>query len=381
MITRYAILLENDLPTLPNIDITEKALAPNGQQVAFRRTVRRQTGYNGVKQYDRFGHLIVHQLDYTRYRSQSTLSAGPNGSLTAQLYFLTWGDIPGQNLLSIEAKNAAVVRLYRKLANTNALLGVMFKERQKTVNLVTDKLVGIWRFWKRFKRFRGVGKLFKAYVSNPPGSAGSRDAFVAISSKWLEYRYGWLPLIIEVDNLLNKPLGLPNLKVEAGATLYGYYHKVYSPQNYHVDTAQYTCKCNIGGIVTPKDVTSKTLNQYGVAGPAATLSIWESIPFSFLADWALNIGGYLEHLGALSGLNVEQKWTSEQLYATRNWLYKNPVTYPYSRGNLSGRIGMRRLTWPPYPNPLVPSNGLNLTRAFDAVALLTTIASSLARRT
>lgn len=49
-----------------------------------------------------------------------------------------------------------------------------------------------------------------------------------------------------------------------------------------------------------RDASLKTLAQVGITNPAAT--VWELIPYSFVFDWIIPVGGYLESLDALIGV-------------------------------------------------------------------------------
>lgn len=111
--------------------------------------------------------------------------------------------------------------------------------------------------------------------------------------------------------------------------------------------------------------------QYGIANPA--LVLWEMVPFSFAVDWFLDIGGYLESLGALNGLVIDDYWRTYggSIHIVQS--YKETSGYGSGYSNLHQTNSTRVREQAVYPNPLVPSNGLNLTRFFDAVALCDTI--------
>lgn len=101
-------------------------------------------------------------------------------------------------------KDEVAAKWYSELANTNALLPLMFKERQKTIDLVADKVLYFARIRKNF---------VKGLLKHLKGDSKARHEI--IESKWLEYRYGWLPTLADINTLLNQPLGLPSARVYA----------------------------------------------------------------------------------------------------------------------------------------------------------------------
>lgn len=259
-----------------------------------------------------------------------------------------------------DLKDEAMARWYSELANTNALLPLMFKERQKTVDLVAKKVLYFARIRKNF--VAGLLKHLK-------GDKKARHEI--IESKWLEYRYGWLPTLADIGTLLNQPLGLPSARV---------YARRFKSINYDnagngIGTPKIVANGNFyesyGAYVHPKDVNMQVATQYGIANPS--LILWEMVPFSFAIDWFLDIGGYLESLGALNGLMIDDFWRTYGGSIQVVQSFKENTSYSGGYYNLYQTNHTRVKERAVYPNPLVPSNGLNLTRFFDAVALCDSI--------
>ena len=252
------------------------------------------------------------------------------------------------------------VKWYSELANTNALLPLMFKERQKTIDLVASKVLYFARIRKNF--VAGLQKHLK-------GNKKARHEI--IESKWLEYRYGWLPTLADINTLINQPLGLPSARVYARKfKSIGYDNGSDGAKSPRV-VATGNFYESYGAYVYPKDINLQVATQYGIANPA--LVLWEMVPFSFAVDWFLDVGGYLESLGALNGLVIDDYWRTYggSIHVVKS--YKETNSYSGGYSNLYQTNATRKREKPVYPNPLVPSNGLNLTRLFDAIALCDSI--------
>lgn len=110
--------------------------------------------------------------------------------------------------------------------------------------------------------------------------------------------------------------------------------------------------------------------------------VWEKIPFSFVADWALPIGDYLQSLTAMHGvtfasgtLSYASEFSAKASYSGSEWLSERD-------GDVSqvmrGRMVLTDVPFPSFP-------GLNfhlgLKRTMNAMALLTVLSSKHRPRT
>lgn len=139
--------------------------------------------------------------------------------------------------------------------------------------------------------FRGVSR-FVSYARSVKGA--SRE----IGSKWLEYQYGWRPLIqdvFETASLLMDPENpLPiHLKARSHDTIPE--SQVFNYVGYNsLVSGQVSFRCEIGMVVSPPSSRLQGLAKFTSLNPASIA--WELLPFSFVADWFFNVGGYLRNL-------------------------------------------------------------------------------------
>lgn len=127
----------------------------------------------------------------------------------------------------------------------------------------------------------------------------------------------------------------------------------------------------------------RSMQQLGFANPVGLA--WELIPYSFVVDWALNIGSYLDLQTSLWGLKVLDAGYSLQCdgYTTvtarpapgnvntgqGNQAYMSP-SFTGSRARSAKASRYQRWAWiNPSPEYTLGS-GLNVKRALDAASLL-----------
>lgn len=153
-------------------------------------------------------------------------------------------------------------------------------------------------------------------------AASARNATV---NTWLEYRYGWKPLIMEAGTLAaecaaSSVRGFQSrgvarsgesiskkLSVQAGASAPGFIYPVGF-------LATETCrsKINAGVIYSVANrngayLATKTLGLDARSLPA---TIWNTLPYSFVVDWVTNIGDWLEAVVPDPFVKVYGNWIS-----------------------------------------------------------------------
>lgn len=129
------------------------------------------------------------------------------------------------------------------------------------------------------------------------------------SSTWLEYSYGWKPLLSDVytqaenlaEYMTEKALDpIRTVRASAKTEKVSSYVTQYSYGNWKVRTDTYDRKR--GQIVINYKLAEQpsAANVFGITNPL--LVAWELVPFSFVVDWFLPVGNMLENLTATNGL-------------------------------------------------------------------------------
>lgn len=205
---------------------------------------------------------------------------------------------------SVEQKWAALTernmeKLYGHLRGSNQLV-VDFAERGSTIKMVRNAL-NLKRTMLEFAKEAVVGSKGKRL-------SGSRRLDY-LSSKWLEYRYGWNPLIHSIydaaENLrreiqeedqtfrvrsVSRDERESILTSGSGETFQLRYWKCYA-----------SFRQEIGVTFRPPDPAVAALANWTSLNPS--LIAWELVPLSFVADWFVNVGDQL------------QEWENYSLYS------------------------------------------------------------------
>jgi hypothetical protein len=150
-----------------------------------------------------------------------------------------------------------------------------------------------------------------------------------ISGRWLELQYGWLPALSDTFEAAKAyesiTKGPRKLTVSASRLIGSTFEGSQSPSNY---SAKYD-ESYRRGIRYEMSESMSIPRSLGLADPLSVL--WEVIPYSFVADWFLPIGAYLEALNSVPHLVGRFLTTStRKQYGFRNIMvtgYK-PMDHP-----------------------------------------------------
>lgn len=206
----------------------------------------------------------------------------------------------------------------------------------------------------------------------------------AIGGKWLEYQYGWKPLLSTVYDtaaLLVRSKPEDNLiTLHSRASDQGrsqFVHDTGSgPQTI---TKTESIRYEIGVTLAPKPNRLQDMGRFTSLNPVSIT--WELVPYSFVVDWFIDVGGFLRSME--TALIYRSAFVHG--YSTRTVkkvIYADPVRV-YHSGNLRCVVtnvatGIQEKTWltrtplSSYPLPRFPvlAPQLGSQRLFSAASLL-----------
>ncbi len=209
-----------------------------------------------------------------------------------------WG---GQDVVQFDTntRNRMKTECLLKIADGKAELGTALAEAKKSVNMVADLSKSLLkallsakhgRWWEIPKQF-GISK--RTFYT------GKNSA-----SRLLELQYGWLPLMGDLKGAYD----LSQQKLKEDMLIRGHRtNKVSYPLNGSTPSGKMTFtgnlerghQCVLYGQLS--DAFVRSANQGGLINPASLA--WELVPYSFVVDWFMPIGNYLEALTATAGLD------------------------------------------------------------------------------
>jgi hypothetical protein len=207
------------------------------------------------------------------------------------------------------ARALALNRLYDKLKQHTSNLAIDLAELNKThdtVKSLCDRVVGI----AKAARIKNIPRFVKRISSK--GSIRKRETRqqawdVTMSKTWLEYQYGWRPLLSTIFDVAKfqstkakrfRVGGSAKLQVRSNFKDYPISNGLPARGTYHrVSICKIECDLQVID-PTAFDITRITsLNPIAIA--------WEKVPYSFVVDWFIDIGGYMSNLEASFGVGLK----------------------------------------------------------------------------
>lgn len=237
-------------------------------------------------------------------------------------------------------------KISAKIRGSSFNLGVSLGQGRETLELAVvtiNRFRGAIRFLKRGQIGNAVRQLGLPFEHQNRVSRDIRNRarvqkqlqLTDVSSAWLELQYGWRPLIQDVyesakayEAIVSKPrVAKYSAFVSKRGSVSTPYNTGYPWVLYSVDSTHWLSKGL--HIEVTEDLSSAKI--LGLQDPSVIA--WELVPFSFVVDWFLPIGDYLEAQTLLPGLNARYYLTEKSLRKGKcvgnpipNWSY-NPVLY------------------------------------------------------
>lgn len=280
------------------------------------------------------------------------------------------------NAVNQQTIDEAVTRWYAKLADFRANIAADLATYRQTVDMVSGLTARVAEAAKQLRR-RNLHGLADALGIARPGEL--RENF---GSAWLQLQYGWKPLLGDIHELLTYQ-GASALRTavrirhRATGTYTG--HGPYDPI-YDV-RASYTDIVTVNAMVKLNNQRRMTVSQMGLDDPL--LLAWELLPYSFVVDWFVPIGPYLESQTASGLFEVTDFSVTSTRYIDGDVSLIPPAYYgEHIAGKLkiTGSRKVRTTAQPSLPLPSfdIPFNS-GLTRYANALALLSNAISGRGR--
>lgn len=242
-----------------------------------------------------------------------------------------------ENLLS-----SVKLKTLSKARDMKVNLAVAFGEGRKTVAMMGETARTLGKAYRHFRKGRFAEAAKALGIAKPSGAA---------ANNWLAYNYGWMPLVSDLVGLaelaaqhlnnLRKPRFSVRSRMDYQDEFLWNPWTSYSIQwgSLAVTWPQSRREVEVqSGLICEVVFTEKALAaQVGVGPIDLTLLAWELIPFSFVFDWLISVGTWLEAQGSLSGLTVLDGWTTKTVRVTgrpsvtpsSGWRAQGPIPVPY----------------------------------------------------
>lgn len=194
--------------------------------------------------------------------------------------------------------NALLGKLREKVAGSSFNAGVFLAEAPQALRMIYDSARRIDQALRYAKRGNFLGAA-RALTNGRPNVRVPKTR--ATANNWLELQYGWLPLLSDVYDAASflaeqynvEQKFVVRVKKQIGWTITP---NIGSPSSVSVSGCQGSEVRRIKAVLREKDIAKLS----GLMDPASVL--WEKLPYSFVVDWLLPIGSWLEARGLASAL-------------------------------------------------------------------------------
>lgn len=287
---------------------------------------------------------------------------------------LTFNYYPGGNLpMLAPVMNRAVARFKEGLGDS-AALGAALATVPESFAMIAGRAGSMLKAYRHLKR--GQFKKFAKALNTRPLPKHKKTKWTApknASALWLEYWFGWVPMIGDIFSALHvvnnpfapvKILGTasePTMRVQTINRWGGKYTEWFFGK--HIAKVQ--------ADVTVVNPNLYLLQKLGLLNPASIA--WELTPWSFMVDWFGNIGDVIDEWTAYAGLKFSNAFSTravkgnvlcEGAYKSGGVAEKYETTYKFIRQRRTLGVAATQLYFE------IPG-GVSKTRAATAVSLLT----------
>lgn len=233
---------------------------------------------------------------------------------------------------------------------------VFLAEAHKSLDMILDRTNRFYRALRAFRRGR-LGDV-ATYLGLTPGT---------IHNTWLEWRYGWRPLLQDIHGAA---VSLAKLNFRRDQYTIRQTRSRTSPgtvKGSSAGTVQYTAKAWVTVRVHNSNV--QVANKLGGLNPLSVA--WELVPFSFVADWFVNIGDCIAEASAFAGVTVLTGGSSSCVSWVGTVTEANPLPYDLPRKTDFLYREYRRFPGvQTLPRLQIRSNPLNINRLITSAALI-----------
>lgn len=286
--------------------------------------------------------------------------------------------------ISDSAGNAALTEAYVKVNSAKVLAGEPLSDLGRTLMMLRNPFQGSRDLLTRMikSRNRNLGKT-------------AESAAKASANAWLEYRYGWKPLFLDADATIQlvrdkRAKLIKKQRLVARSTKDSSYEIT---RNFSTGflggtaTGTYTRKITrraSAGIIYERraqTMSESYASDFGLNARNLPVLLWEKIPYSFVVDWFVGVGDFIQAVIPNPDVNILGSWLTyvdeyETIFSPAS--ISNTVSYAGTTrtyyGSCSGstrkettinrnvHIGLPTL-------PVVKTNPFTLLHTTDALAL------------
>lgn len=242
---------------------------------------------------------------YTRNRIGTCTGSTTKTETGDYMLTATEGVLPRDPSWLIDVNNLTTLALteaYANVAPADIQSMVSIAEMRKTIGMIRKPLASMQRIYDTATRRR----------------RGRSDVGNDASSTWLEVRYGWLPLMYDVEGVL-KAISRDYSEryvargSQSGGTTSSETRKrsgLLTHYDFDIIELREESVQVRAGVLYAHDLKIQEYSKYGATLSQVPAAAWELIPFSFVVDWFANVGDFVGAIIPQAGTSTLAAWTS-----------------------------------------------------------------------
>lgn len=277
-----------------------------------------------------------------------------------------------------DLENELSAKLNAKIRDSDVNLAIALGEAGKTAELIGDTAVKIAKSFRHLRRrdISAAMRVLTGKSNNLP-----RHSPDSAASLWLTYTYGVKPLLSDISGALTlldkrrRPY-IPVHTVRAAVK-----QKINSKcfNNYYL--SQFSGEFSARGEVkfSVSNPITRTLDSVGFTNPLSVA--WELVPFSFVVDWFIPVGTFINEIVPPQGVDFVEGYIGLKASGDSFHSTSIPPSNPGDPGWMTSCTGSSYLiqrkpltTFPRY-NLVIPDISLSRTRMMSGISLLWTVLS------
>ena len=255
-----------------------------------------------------------------------------------------------------------------RIKSMNMNLAQSLGEYKQTSKMFANAARDVYQTFQSLRSGRAMADFVRT-LQHPDTRNGRR-----LANRWLEYQYGLRPLMNDVHEAAKLLQDKVNKGITRRTSVTRREQAVgsYKGPSYILSSSASMSR-KVSARYTVSGPGMKQLSEVGITNPA--LLAWELIPYSFVVDWFVPVGDFLNGLDALTGVSnlLVQRSYGYNVSSTNIWYSSSkdafftstPTTFAKERISqrfgVSGSLSFGRLAYKP---------SLSATKVANALALL-----------
>lgn len=243
-------------------------------------------------------------------------------------------------------RNDARVKLFSKLNESTISGGENMAELGQAISMLRRPFASAGNLLKEINRL----KARKLLAANRKRMALSTAD--ALSSSWLEYSYGWKPILNDLQKLVTiideranrvvEDITVVRAKVNRSKNRSANFSKTLADGSFFTGfeisgnrSTDLTVVVGVGVAVRPNRIFGDSYWSRSLGLRAVDLPklLWDLTPYSFVSDWFVNVGGWISAMTPNHGVDEVYSWETIMY----NWLQRGNCSLSVRKNPYSDR--------------------------------------------